>query len=151
MNEEGETLITWRVEDPNIDESQLVAATRNDEKKWSAVAISDIGSYFYTRKQLIDPKGNSFAFWKLEKENDEGGNSKVYQVAKKEKNKDWSSAVNMLDSGDMSDYPSMVLNNIPKQIFKYLEKKKSRILTINGKRIRALLQSIMTIRMVKRN
>lgn len=98
INEKGEALALWIAENEDLEEATLFAATRDTEKKWSSAQISKSAKEISSHQLLIDAEGNSFALWLFENEDNEGKELEFHQFAKKEKNKSWSSALNVLNT-----------------------------------------------------
>lgn len=109
INEEGEAITLWISKNPEKKERTLFAATRDGEKKWSIAALSEPVRDLYFCDQFIDDQGHQFAYWAVEKENDEG-ESKYYQFAKKPKNQAWSPAVTMSGPEDKLKYPKFTFD-----------------------------------------
>lgn len=97
INEKGEAIALWIVENEDLEEETLLAATMDTEKRWSSAQISKSAKEISSHQLLIDAEGNSFALWLLEYEDNEGQELEFHQFAKKEKSKNWSSALNVLN------------------------------------------------------
>ncbi|HEX4840264.1 MAG TPA: hypothetical protein VFU89_07485 [Rhabdochlamydiaceae bacterium] len=111
INEEGEVLALWVSENPDEKTETVMAATKDHEKKWSAAAISEPAQEIGDLNSMTDHQGSHFVSWKLKKKDLEGEKLKFFQFAKKEKNKDWSRAVNVISPEDQLKYPESAFDS----------------------------------------
>jgi|GEM_PF-1701565 len=117
INEEGEVLALWVSENPDEKTETVMAATKDHEKKWSAASISEPAQKIGGLNSMTDHQGSHFVFWKLKEKDLEGDKLKYFQFAKKEKNKDWSRAVNVISPEDQLKYPESAFDSQGNALF----------------------------------
>ncbi|HEX2579356.1 MAG TPA: hypothetical protein VHK67_03020 [Rhabdochlamydiaceae bacterium] len=124
INEEGEVLALWVSENLDDKTETAMAATRDAEKKWTMSAISEPALEIGPLQSMTDHQGNHFVSWKRNETDFDGNELEYRQFAKKEKNKDWTHAVNAVSPEDQVKYPKMAFDSQGNVLFLTYDKGK---------------------------